>query len=56
MKACRVPPPPAAVEEVLDLVGIPEPQRRAADFPHKFSGGMRQRVMVGHGRRMPAAA
>jgi peptide/nickel transport system ATP-binding protein len=34
------------VEELLDLVGIPEPQRRAADFPHNFSGGMRQRVMV----------
>jgi peptide/nickel transport system ATP-binding protein len=34
------------VIELLDLVGIPEPQRRASEFPHNFSGGMRQRVMV----------
>jgi peptide/nickel transport system ATP-binding protein len=33
-------------EELLDLVGIPEPGRRAKEFPHNFSGGMRQRVMV----------
>lgn len=32
--------------ELLDLVGIPEPKRRAAAFPHEFSGGMRQRAMI----------
>ncbi|MGR7997211.1 MULTISPECIES: ABC transporter ATP-binding protein [unclassified Xanthobacter] len=32
--------------ELLDLVRIPEPQRRVDDFPHRFSGGMRQRVMI----------
>ena len=32
--------------ELLDLVGIPEPGRRSDEFPHNFSGGMRQRVMI----------
>ena len=32
--------------EMLGLVGIPEPRRRVDSYPHEFSGGMRQRVMI----------
>ena len=32
--------------EMLALVHIPTPQRRVHDYPHQFSGGMRQRVMI----------
>lgn len=32
--------------ELLDLVGIPEPHLRLKSFPHEFSGGMRQRVVI----------
>jgi peptide/nickel transport system ATP-binding protein len=32
--------------EVLDAVGIPNARTRARDFPHQFSGGMRQRAMI----------
>jgi peptide/nickel transport system ATP-binding protein len=32
--------------DLLGLVGIPQPERRADDFPHQFSGGMRQRAMI----------
>jgi peptide/nickel transport system ATP-binding protein len=32
--------------EMLELVRIPTPQRRIKDYPHQFSGGMRQRVMI----------
>jgi peptide/nickel transport system ATP-binding protein len=32
--------------EMLGLVGIPEPRRRVDAYPHEFSGGMRQRVMI----------
>jgi peptide/nickel transport system ATP-binding protein len=33
--------------ETLALVGIPQPDKRAEQFPHEFSGGMRQRVVIG---------
>jgi peptide/nickel transport system ATP-binding protein len=32
--------------ELLGLVGIPDPQRRVEEYPHEFSGGMRQRAMI----------
>lgn len=35
--------------EMLDRVGIPNPQRRAKQYPHEFSGGMRQRAMIALG-------
>ena len=32
--------------ELLELVGIPDPKRRVDQYPHEFSGGMRQRAMI----------
>ncbi len=32
--------------EMLDSVGIPQPERRVDDYPHELSGGMRQRAMI----------
>jgi len=38
---------PKKVIEMLKLVGIPDPEQRVTEYPHQFSGGMKQRAMIG---------
>ena len=44
----RISPKQAKIRtiEMLDLVGVPNPHQRVDDYPHQFSGGMRQRAMI----------
>ncbi|WP_233096045.1 ABC transporter ATP-binding protein [Alicyclobacillus sp. SO9] len=44
----KIPPRKALTQAVnlLELVGIPDPKQRANSYPHEFSGGMRQRVVI----------
>jgi oligopeptide/dipeptide ABC transporter ATP-binding protein len=39
-------PARSAVLELMDLVGIPDPEQRIDDYPHQLSGGMNQRVLI----------
>jgi len=45
-EACKPQDAPAQAAQLLAKVGIPNPVRKLSSYPHQFSGGMRQRVMI----------